>query len=94
VVLQQPGHHLGGGPARGQAPAGLVQQGPQPVALGVGPLLQPAQVDLEGLAGAEQPLQLPPAQGHLGVALDRGRLQVGDQALVGGHGPLHHRVAA
>jgi hypothetical protein len=83
VVLQQPGHHLGGGPARPQAPAGLVQDGPQPVPLGVGLLLQPAQVDGEGLAGAEQPLQRPPAEGRVGVAAGGGRLQVGDQPLVG-----------
>ena len=48
MVLQQPGHHLGGGPARRQPPAGLLQHGPEPVALGVGPLLQPSQVDLAG----------------------------------------------
>jgi hypothetical protein len=79
-------------PARPQPPAGLVQDGPEPVPLGVGPLLQPAQVDLHGLAGAEQPLQRPPAQRRLGVAVGGGRLQVGDQPLVGLDGPLDHRV--
>ena len=73
MVLQQRRHHLGGGRARPQPPAGLVQQGPEPVALGVGPLLQPAQVDLQGLAGPEQPLQRPPAERGVAVAVDGGR---------------------
>ncbi len=86
VVAEQPGDDLGGrGPGR-DAVAGGGELLPEPVALGVGALLQAAEVDRHRLSGRQDPLQRAAAEGGVGVAVLGGCLQMRDEALVGVEG--------
>jgi len=72
--------------------AGVGEHRAQPVALGVGLLLEPAEVDLRRLAGAEQQVEVGGAERGVRVAVAGAGLDVLDQAGVGGQGLLGQRV--
>ncbi|MGR7002658.1 hypothetical protein ACU686_39525 [Yinghuangia aomiensis] len=80
MVGQQLRHQFLDRPRRVVRLARLRQQPPQPVPLGIRPLGQPAEVDLDRVRRAHQPGQRRAAEGRVRVADLRGPLQMRDQA--------------
>src|SRR6266540_2346198 len=93
VVARKLLDDLGGRAAGRVAVAGVGQHRAQPVPLGVGALLEPAEVDRQRLLRTEQPLEIGPAERRIGLAVAGAALDVVDQAGVGRHGTLGRRVA-
>ena len=83
VVAQQLRHQLGDRAAGSQPAAGLLEQRPQPVALGLGPGGHRRQVDVRGLGRGQQ-------QGQP-VGAERGRPEVAVAAVAGAGGRLQVR---
>ena len=86
VVAHQLGHDLGRRTARGQPPARLLQQGLDPVALGVGPRCQSPDVHRRGVAVPHERAQGVTPHGGVRAPVGRGPFQVGDETTVGGEG--------